>query len=127
MTTDLTTYLATQPGRCQHGTHVSQRAFHVCPELVALINAETPLGAITPEEWDTFTHAIAEAVKSDGLVSQTDVRPRIQSIFHKHRGLCYRRAAHLGLLELVGKENSTDAAGGNTDKDQKVYRLRSAA
>lgn len=119
--------LAARADRCCHGFHPAQRAFHVCPELVALINAETPLGAITPEEWSTFAAAIREAVKPDGLVSQTDVRPRIQSIFHKHRGLCYRRATRLGLLELVGKEESTDAAGGNTDKDQKVYRLRSVA
>lgn len=85
-----------------------------------------PLGRITPEEWETFTSALA-VVAVDGVVSQTDMRPLISSIFHKHRGLCYARARRLGLLEPIGKEHSTDVAGGNGDKEQRIYRWIGAA
>lgn len=70
---------------------------------------------------------VAAGVSADGLIHQTDVRPLIQRIPHKHRGSAYRKAIAAGLIEVAGKEPSTDAAGKNTDKDQKVYRLRSAA
>lgn len=78
-------------------------------------------------EYVTFLRALEAAVGADGLIHQADVRPRIQSIPHKHRGLLYRRAKAEGVLEFVRKEPSTDRAGGNSDKDSPVYRLRGAA
>lgn len=111
----LTEHLVLLPGRCQHGYHATQRALcHDC--------SGAPL-----DEWATFTAALKAAADAAGLIHQTDMRPLIAAIPHKHRGILYRRARTSGLIELVGKEPSTDAAGKNTDKDQKVYRLRSAA
>ena len=79
------------------------------------------------DEWTVFVRALRQAADPSGLVSQTRVRPLIQTIPPKHRGLLYRRARQEGVLELVGKEGSTDYAGGNGDKEQRVYRLRGAA
>lgn len=104
------------PDRCEHGFHSSQRALHDC----------TPV-APTSGDWPTFVAALKRAVRDDGTVHQTDMRPLIQSVPHKQRGLLYRRARTLGLIEEVGLEPSTDAAGRNSDKLQRVYKLRSAA
>lgn len=115
MTTTLTEHLALLPGRCQHGYHATQRALcHDC--------SGAPL-----DEWAVFTAALKAAANAAGLIHQTDMRPLIQAIPHKHRGQLYVKARAKGLIEFVGKEPSTDAAGKNTDKDQKVYRLRRAA
>jgi hypothetical protein len=51
------------------------------------------------------------------------VRPLIQRIPAKHRGQLYRRAVAAGVIEQVGLEDSTDDAGHNTDKKQRIYRL----
>ena len=103
------------PGRCEHGfADVHHPAFCACSER---------------GEWVTFVRALkAAAAKSpDGLVHQTHMRPLIQAIPHKHRGQMYRKAKAAGVIEFVRKEPSTDVAGGNSDKDQPVYKLRSAA
>jgi hypothetical protein len=113
--TGLDAWAAAQPDRCEHGFSPLQRGIHDC----------TPIAPTS--EWSLFVAALRSAARSDGLIHQTDVRPLIQAIPHKHRGTYYRKAKSAGLIELVGKEPSTDAAGRNTDKDQKVYRLRSAA
>lgn len=98
-----------------------------CGAHVAPQPRDATLGAITPEEWACFTAALRAAVDADGLVSQTRVRPLIQTIPHKHRGQLYRRARREGLLVEVGREDSTDHAGRNEDKSQRLYRLRDAA
>lgn len=106
----LTAYLRTLPGRCPGcGYHIATQ------------------GCGCPNEWAQFTSALKAAARPDGLIHQTDMRPLIQRIPHKHRGQLYRKARTSGLIEEVGKEDSTDRAGRNTDKDQRVYRLRAAA
>lgn len=74
------------------------------------------------DEWTQFVAALRKAARADGLIHQGDVRPLIQKIPHKHRGLLYRKARTEGLIEVVGKEPSTDTAGRNGDKDSRVYR-----
>lgn len=103
------------PGRCEHGfADVHHPAFCNCSER---------------GEWVTFVRALkaAAALSPDGLVHQTHMRPLIAAIPHKHRGLLYRKARRLGLIAEVGREDSTDRAGRNTDKAQRIYELRSAA
>lgn len=89
-----------------------------CPES-ASVTAGT--------DWHTFVTALKQAVRDNGEIHQGDVRPLIQTIPHKSRGLLYRRARTLGLIEQVGLEQSTDVAGRNGDKLQRIYKLRSAA
>ncbi len=108
-------WLAAREDRCTHGYAREQH-----PDFCACSTG----GA---SEWATFKAALRTAARPDGTIHQTDVRPLIQRIPHKHRGTLYRKARTVGLIELVGKEPSTDAAGRNTDKDQKVYRLAGAA
>ena len=54
-----------------------------------------------------------------------DVRPLIRGrIAPKHIGSLYRRARSEGLLVDTGQlEPSTDAAGRNTDKQSRIYRV----
>lgn len=111
----LTRFLASLPGRCEHGRHLASQG---CGDCVP--TAPT-------DEWSIFTAALKQAARADGLIHQTDVRPLIQRIYHKHRGPMYTKARHLGLIEFVGKEDSTDRAGKNTDKEQRVYRLLRSA
>ena len=80
-----------------------------------------------PDEWAVFVAALRQAVGPGGLISQTNVRPLIQAIPPKHRGLLYRRAVKAGLIKPLGYEPSTDAAGGNTDKPQRTYLMATKA
>jgi hypothetical protein len=111
------TYLDTlraDPTRCTHGYAANQHPrLCPCPGL--------------DSEYATFVAALRTAARADGLIHQTDVRPLIQRIPHKHRGQLYRKARAAGVIEVAGKEPSTDEAGRNLDKDQRIYRLRSAA
>ena len=102
--------LALLPGRCAHGFHVSQRA--LCEDC-------------TPSEWSLFRTAVLSVVREDGTVHQGDVRPLIRGrIAPKHIGSLYRRARSEGLLVDTGQlEPSTDAAGKNTDKQSRIYRV----
>jgi hypothetical protein len=111
----LTEALASLPGRCEHGNHLATQGCGLC----------TPVAPNS--EFAIFIAALRSAAGPDGLIHQTDVRPLIQAIPHKHRGTLYRKATAAGLIDAVGKEPSTDAAGKNLDKTQRVYRLRSAA
>lgn len=107
----LAEYLRALPGRCAGcGMHVERQGCRCATD-----------------EWTVFVTALRTAARPDGLIHQGDVRPLIQRIPHKHRGQLYRRARTTGLIAVVGKEPSTDAAGRNTDKDSRVYRLRGAA
>lgn len=102
--------LALLPGRCQHGFHVTQRT--LCEDC-------------TPSEWSLFRTAVLSVVRDDGTVHQGDVRPLIRGrIAPKHIGSLYRRARSEGLLVDTGQlEPSTDAAGRNTDKQSRIYRV----
>ena len=89
--------------------------------------APVPLGAITPEEWATFTAAL-RAAAVDGLVHQSAVRPLIRGrIQPKHIGQCYRRARTLGLIVADEPERSDDYAGRNAGRWEPKYRLGAAA
>lgn len=79
------------------------------------------------DEWAVFVSALRSAVGPGGFISQTRVRPLIQAIPPKHRGLCYRRAVAAGLIKPVGYEPSTDVAGGNQDKPQRTYHWQGEA
>ncbi len=112
MTADLATFLAARPDRLPCGHHRAHRC--AC---------RTEDG-----EWALFVAAIRQAADADGTVSQTRVRPLIRGrIQPKHIGSCYRRATASGLLVEVGREDSTDVAGRNADKLQRVYRLGAVA
>lgn len=106
-------------GRCANGFDIATQHDasnpHACPCDVG--------------EWPTFLAAIRKAVRPDGTVSNNDLRPHLQVIPHKHRGLLYRKATSAGVLELIRdrREPSTDTRGKNTDKDAKFYAVRSAA
>jgi hypothetical protein len=78
--------------------------------------------ALAPTEWAVFLKALRTSVDNSGLISQTRVRPLIQSIPPKHRGQLYRRAMSEGLIRPDGYEPSTDLKGRNTDKPQRTYR-----
>lgn len=78
--------------------------------------------SLAPTEWAIFLKALRVSVDDRGLISQTNVRPRIQSIAPKHRGQLYRRAMAEGLIRPDGYEQSTDLKGRNTDKPQRTYR-----
>jgi hypothetical protein len=109
--TTLDTYLRGLAGRCPTcGYHLTKQRC-VCQH----------------SEWAIFTAALRTAAREDGTVHQGDVRPLIQAIPHKHRGLLYRRARQEGLLVEDGWEQSTDVAGRNSDKQQRRYRLAVAA
>ena len=111
-------WLAAREDRCPHGFAASQH-----PRYCSCTSKSESA------EFAIFVAALhtAAAMHPDGLISQTKVRPLIQRIPPKHRGLLYRKARAAGLIEEVGKEPSTDEAGGNTDKDQKVWKLRNTA
>lgn len=98
-------------GRCAHGFDI--KAHHP-----ALCNCTEG------SEWATFLAALRAACDDQGRVSQTRMRPLIASIPPKHRGQLYRRARSEGVIEHIGWENSTDLDGGNGDKQQRLYRLR---
>jgi len=101
------------PDRCAHGyAPIMHPSLCECAELT---------------EWAIFVRALRASADDHGEVSQTRMRPLIASIPHKHRGSLYRRAVSLGLIEQTGWEPSTDAAGRNTDKQQRRYVLRGKA
>lgn len=106
-------------GRCPQGfAEVQHPAFCQCADL--------PLGAITAEEWATFTAALRQVVR-DGEIHQCDVRPLIRGrIAPKHIGLCWKRARRLRLVEEVRHERSDDTAGRNSHRMEPVYELRAA-
>jgi hypothetical protein len=100
-------YLTTLPGRCEScGAHLAAQGCRC-----------------GGDEWSIFTRALRAAADDTGHISQTRMRPLIQAIPHKHRGTLYRRATSLGLIRQDGWEPSTDAAGGNADKQQRRYVL----
>lgn len=105
--------LANAPGRCEFGFSIEHQHPGLC-------------GCRDGSEWATFLRALKTAAKSDGTIHQTDVRPLIQAIPAKHRGTLYRRARTSGVIVEVGLEPSTDHAGRNADKLQRVYRLAAA-
>lgn len=119
MSLPLPDYLRKLPNRCLLG-------FDLTKQHPGLCRCNEAPGKVSPEEWRLFVSAITQAADETGRVSQTDVRPRIQPIFHKHRATCYRHARHVGLLVQLDKEPSTDTAGRNGDKDQRVYLLGTA-
>lgn len=79
-------------------------------------------------EWSLFVAAVKQAARPDGTVHQSDVRPLYRGkVNPKHVGPLYRRARSEGLLVDTGqREPSSDVAGRNTDKLERVYRLVSA-
>lgn len=107
----LTTYLAADPTRCQHGYAPNQG--HSCRT-----------GKVTAAEWATFTDALSRAADADGVVHQRDVRPLLRGrVEPKHIGSCYTRAKREGLLTEIRREPSDDARGRNTNKWEPVYAL----
>ena len=102
------------PGRCPIGYDLATQHPHLCD-------------CLDTAEWEGFLAALKAARDDHGVISQTNVRPLIQGIPHKHRGQLYRRATSLGVIESIGYEPSTDAAGGNTDKPQRRYLWKGQA
>jgi hypothetical protein len=107
----LDAYLKAQPGRCPGcGYHLERQSCQCATS-----------------EWAMFVAALRKAAREDGTIHQGDVRPLIQAIPHKHRGLMYRRARQEGLLVEDGWEQSTDVAGRNADKMARRYKLAGRA
>lgn len=98
-----------------------------CPDCVAdvkpspLARLHAALDRSTADEWAVFVSALRSAVGPGGFISQTRVRPLIQAIPHKRRGLCFRRAIKAGLIRPIGYEPSTDVAGKNAGRPQQTY------
>ena len=121
--TDLDAWLKTRPGRCPScGHHVKTQGHGATCAPIAPVE-----GAITPEEWATFTTALRQVARG-GEVHQRDMRPLIRGrIQPTHIGSCYKRAIKVGLIREVRRERSNDVAGRNTNKDEPVYELREAS
>lgn len=114
--TGLGAYLRSLPGRCAScGHHIELQGHSVTC-------------AASPDEWATFVAAV-RAVAVDGIVHQSAMRPRLRGrVAPKSIGRFYRRAKDDGLLVDTGeREPSDDAAGRNTDKLDRIYRLGRAA
>lgn len=97
--------------RCSLGFHAAQHPeFCACHEM---------------GEWAIFTAAIRKAARPGGEIHQCDVRPLIRGrVEPKHIGQMWRRARAEGLVRDTGeREQSNDAAGRNTDKLDRIYRL----
>lgn len=105
--------LAHAPGRCANG-------YDLRTQHPILCQCSDPAPVAPTGEWDTFLAALRSSAR-DGRISQTDVRPKIQTIVPKHRGTLYRRAVAEGLIRQDGWEDSTDVAGRNADKVQRTY------
>ena len=124
--------LCAQLNNCDVCTSCALKAIHASRQgtharVVAAIAARDQGQAV--DEWAVFLAAVQQAAASsaDGLVHQTAVRPLIAAIPPKHRGLLYRRARTEGLLREVGWEQSTDVAGRNGDKQQRIYEWKAVA
>jgi hypothetical protein len=80
------------------------------------------------DEWSVFTKALVAAVRLDGTIHQSDVRPAIRGrIEPKHVGQLYRRARSLRLIRDTGQvEPSSDVAGRNADKLSRIYEWTAA-
>jgi hypothetical protein len=104
----LVEWLGRFPDRCSAGFSIEQQHPSLCR------------CAEGTDEWTVFTTALRAAARA-GEIHQRDVRPLIQAIPHKHRGLLYRRARMEGLICEAGWEQSTDIAGRNGDKQSRVY------
>jgi hypothetical protein len=118
--TGIRDYLAARADRCEHGyAQVQHPIFCPCP------GASVGGG----DEWSIFVAALRAAVRSDGTVHQSDVRPHIRGrIEPKHIGQLWRRARSSGLVRDTGeREPSDDVAGRNADKLDRIYALRAAA
>lgn len=116
-------YLATRSDRCQHGYAPNQG----CPTCTPVAPDQGKAGAAGANEWSVFVAAVRQVVRPDGTVRANDVRPLIRGrIFHKRIGGYYNRAVNEGLLERLGKEDSTDLQGRNTHHGSGVFRLRGA-
>lgn len=112
MTTTLDRYLTSCPDRCS-----------VCGHHVPTQSHGALCAPIAPaDEWQTFLRALRSSVRSDGTVHVNDVRPKVQGIYHKDRGLFWARARREGYIKHSHKEPSTDTKGRNTDKDANVDR-----
>lgn len=78
-------------------------------------------------EWSTFVAVLRECAVS-GVVHQRDVRPRLRGrIKPQSIGKCYSRAIREGVLVPLGREESDDVVGRNTNKLEPYYRLERAA
>lgn len=74
------------------------------------------------DSWSFFLRTIRESVRSDGTLHVNDVRPKIRGkVEPKRIGQFWKRAATLGLIRFKEWEQSTDEAGGNSDKLARVH------
>jgi hypothetical protein len=80
-------------------------------------------------EYAVFVAAVRAAVRPDGTVHQSDMRPHLRGrIEPKHVGSMYRRAKAEGLLVDTGeREPSNDVAGRNSDKLDRIYAIGGVA
>src|SRR5690348_12067946 len=111
----LDAYLASRTDRCPGcGYHVPTQGHGGDSSPVA-----------PADEWAIFKAALRAAVRDDGTVHQSDVRPRIRGrIEPKHIGQLWRRARSEGLVRDTGeREPSDDVAGRNADKLDRIYAL----
>lgn len=73
-------------------------------------------------EWSFFLRTLRACVREDGTLHVNDVRPHLRGkVEPKHVGLYWRRAATLKLIRFKEWEQSTDEAGGNSDKLARFY------
>jgi hypothetical protein len=110
----LDAWLKSQPGRC--------------PDGFDLVTQHPGLCKCTDEpEWLIFTAALRQAARG-GEVHQRNMRPLLRGrIKPQQIGQQYKRAIREGLIAEIGREESNDQIGRNTNKWEPVYELRSAA
>lgn len=101
--------LATYSDRCRYGFSIEHHHPLYC-------------SCTEGSEWSIFVAALKQARRSDGSISQTDMRPLIKGrVAPKHVGPLYQRAVREHLIRRIGREDSTDVAGRNSHHEQAVY------
>lgn len=108
----LAAYLRTLPDRC--------------PDCLAHVPTQGHNAGCTADEWTLYRHALRAAADSSGVIHMAALRPLTQGIHHKHRGQLLARAERERLIVSIGREPSTDLAGKNGNKTDRIFRLETA-
>lgn len=95
---------------------------------VAKAQAARISAAGVSDNWPAFLAVLRQAVRPDGTVHQSDVRPLVRDRFApKVIASLYRRARADRVLVEIGTERSNDVAGRNAGRHEPYYRLCLAA
>jgi hypothetical protein len=114
----LTAFLASLPGRCEHGWHKSQG----CPDCAPAAPVDDKASA-----YRLFCEALSAAVRADGTVHACDVRPLTRGrIAPRLLSRCWGQAINEHLLVEAGHERSNDVASRNSHRMEPYYELRAA-